>query len=52
MSKKSSDETVALVAPNGMRVTVAASKVEARLAGGYRQAEQEKPRRARSTENK
>lgn len=50
-SSKKGDEAVALTAPNGQRVLVAESKVDERLRGGYRRAdEQEKPaRRGRSS---
>ncbi|QSL99752.1 hypothetical protein SEA_ECLIPTUS_8 [Gordonia phage Ecliptus] len=36
------NETVTLIAPNGATVTVAASKKELRIAGGYRLPEPEK----------
>lgn len=40
-------ETVTLIAPNGTTVSVAASKKEERLAGGYSLAE-DKPKEKRS----
>ncbi len=38
-------ETVTLIAPNGQTVSVAESKMDARLAGGYQLPEPEPPAR-------
>ncbi len=40
----SAPATVTLISPNGAQVTVAASKKDERLRGGYRLAEKQTPR--------
>lgn len=45
------DETVNLIAPNGVTVSVAESKKAERIAAGYRIAEGEKRSRGRSSQS-